>query len=181
MRTVEYWRDRAMKAEKELAEDIKQEPVATVTGIKTRSNDNYTVDGYEIDIQWLGKHMMECGQMLYASPIPVQVVVLDGQINFDVELPVIKMLLKKGGYDHEAQIAQQTLEYICALRRESNALKIITNCENTSPRITELDAREIAESYFNYRRNKTANNIGSGYQYWYKDEGHALLAKLNKE
>ena len=48
-------------------------------------------------------------------------------------------------------------------------------------RITEQDALEIAENHYKYRRNKAANNIGSGFSDWFTDEGRELLAKLNDQ
>ncbi len=49
-----------------------------------------------------------------------------------------------------------------------------------SPRITEHDAWKIAEKHYNYRRNKAANNIGSGFSDWFTDEGRDLINKLNE-
>lgn len=78
-------------------------------------------------------------------------------------------LVKSSGFDG-----------VTDLLAENRRLQAIIDGVSQSLRITEQDALEIAEKHYKYRRNKAANNIGSGFSDWFADEGHELLAKLNK-
>jgi hypothetical protein len=107
-----------------------------------------------------------------AAAVPV------GEIDFRLELGCIKLLLQQSGNLAEANTVVQTLDYIIALRRECDALKIIANCTDTSPRITEQDAREIATAIFKFVG--LPKNTETNFSDWFNGYGgSALLNKLN--
>ena len=117
-----------------------------------------------LSLACVGAVKPKIGDKLYIQPIPTQqspaVMVPD-----DGLIDQIKNIWWKAKSSH--------------LMRTDTAREIIQSVLYSSPRITEQDALEIAENHYRYRRNKAANNIGSGFSNWFTDEGHELLAKLN--
>lgn len=63
------------------------------------------------------------------------------------------------------------------IMRTGTAKEIIQTVLNSSPRITEQDAREIAESYWRFKQ----DNDGGHYIDWLREIGRALLDKLNEK